>query len=67
MKACIAAVPMFVLLTVTGAASAQDTQPTNAETQPAAAEVRKDTLLIERVREENKSVMPSRGQTMARR
>ena len=71
MKARIAAVPMFVLLALTGAASAQDTrtaapdaQPT-AETQPAAPEVRKDTLLIERVQEENRSAMPARGQTMA--
>ena len=71
MKARIAAVPMFVLLALTGAASAQDTrtaapdaQPT-AETPPAAPEVRKDTLLIERVQEENRSAMPARGQTMA--
>ena len=72
MKARIAAVPMFILLTVTGAALAQDTQPaapeaqpTSNEIQPAATEVRKDTLLIERVQEENRAAMPARGQTMA--
>jgi len=46
MKARIAAVPLFVLLALTGAASAE-------------------TLLIERVQEENKAAMPARGQTMA--
>jgi hypothetical protein len=64
MKVRIAIAPMFALLVLSGAASAQDTQPA-AETQPAATEVRKDTLLIERVQEENKSAMPTRGQTMA--
>jgi len=61
MKARIAAVPLFALLALTGAASAQETQPA----APEATEVRKDTLLIERVQEENKSAMPARGQTMA--
>lgn len=72
MKARIAIVPMFALLVLSGAASAQDTpsatqdaQPAATETQTAATEVRKDTLLIERVQEENKSAMPTRGQTMA--
>jgi hypothetical protein len=72
MKARIAIVPMFAVLVLSGAASAQDVpsatpeaQPTATETQPAATEVRKDTLLIERVQEENKSAMPTRGQTMA--
>jgi hypothetical protein len=46
MNARIAAIPMFVLLAVAGAASAE-------------------TLLIERVQEENKAAMPARGQTMA--
>jgi hypothetical protein len=63
MKVRIAIAPMFALLVLSGAASAQDTQP--AETQPGATEVRKDTLLIERVQEENKAAMPTRGQTMA--
>ena len=45
MKA-IHAVPMFVLLALSGFASAE-------------------TLLIERVQEENKAAMPVRGQTMA--
>jgi hypothetical protein len=45
MKA-IHAVPMFVLLALSGVASAE-------------------TLLIERVQEENKAAMPVRGQTMA--
>lgn len=72
MKASIAIVPMFTLLVLSGAALAQDTpsatpeaQPADSETQTAATEVRKDTLLIERVQEENKSAMPTRGQTMA--
>ena len=64
MKVRIAIAPMFALLVLSGAASAQDTQPA-AETQPGATEVRKDTLLIERVQEENKAAMPTRGQTMA--
>jgi hypothetical protein len=46
MKARIAAIPMFVLLAFSGAATAE-------------------TLLIERVQEENKAEMPTRGQTMA--
>ena len=73
MKARIAAIPMFALLALTGAASAQteETQPAateaqpTAETQPAPTEIRSDTLLIERVKEENKAAMPARGQTMA--
>ena len=64
MKVRIAIAPMFALLVLSGAASAQDTQPA-AEIQPGATEVRKDTLLIERVQEENKAAMPTRGQTMA--
>ncbi|QNP40639.1 hypothetical protein [Lysobacter solisilvae (ex Woo and Kim 2020)] len=59
MKARIAAIPMFALLAVTGAVSAQsDAQPTTTETQTS-------TLLIERVQEENKAALPARGQTMA--
>ena len=46
MKARIAAIPMFALLALAGAASAE-------------------TLLIDRVQEENKAAMPTRGQTMA--
>ncbi|HEY0660769.1 MAG TPA: hypothetical protein VGD21_05565 [Lysobacter sp.] len=46
MKARIAAVPLFALLALAGAASAE-------------------TLLIERVQEENRAAMPTRGQTMA--
>jgi hypothetical protein len=71
MKVRIAIAPMFALLVLSGAASAQDTQSATpeaqpaAEIQPAASEVRKDTLLIERVQEENKAAMPTRGQTMA--
>jgi hypothetical protein len=71
MKTRIAIVPMFALLVLSGAALAQDTpsatpeaQPAAIEAQAAATEVRKDTLLIERVQEENKSAMPTRGQTM---
>jgi len=74
MKARIAAIPMFALLALTGAASAQtETQPATTETtaettteaQPAATETETSTLLIERVQEENKTAMPTRGQTMA--
>jgi hypothetical protein len=59
MKARIAAIPMFALLAVTGAVSAQsDAQSSTTETQTS-------TLLIERVQEENKAALPTRGQTMA--
>ena len=40
------AIPMFALLVLAGAASAE-------------------TLLVDRVKEENKTAMPARGQTMA--
>lgn len=40
------AIPMFALLALAGAASAE-------------------TLLVDRVKEENKTAMPARGQTMA--
>ena len=46
MKLRIAAIPLFALLAVAGAASAE-------------------TLLIERVQEENKVALPARGQSMA--
>lgn len=46
MKARIAAVPLFALLSLAGTASAE-------------------TLLIERVQEENRAAMPARGQSMA--
>ena len=59
MKASIAAIPMFALLALTGAASAQ----TETESGPTESETK--TLLIERVQEENKAAMPTRGQTMA--
>lgn len=65
MKARIAVIPMFALLALTGAAAAQTETQAPAETAPAAEEVRKDTLLIQRVNEENKAAMPARGQTMA--
>ena len=73
MKARIAAIPMFALLALTGAASAQtettpattEAQPATTEVQPATTETETRTLLIERVQEENKAAMPTRGQTMA--
>lgn len=65
MKARIAAIPMFALLALSGAASAQETQPMTTEPPPATTEVRTSTLLIERVQEENKASMPVRGETMA--
>ena len=72
MKAHIAAIPMFVLLALTGTASAQTEaetapateQPAVAET-PETTEIQTNTLLIERVQEENKAAMPARGETMA--
>jgi hypothetical protein len=65
MKARIAAIPMFALLALTGAASAQtEPQSTASETQPAPTVTETSTLLIERVQEENKAAMPTRGQTM---
>lgn len=66
MKARIAVIPMFALLVLAGAASAQtETQPATIEAQPAAVEAETSTLLIERVQEENKAALPVRGQTMA--
>jgi hypothetical protein len=81
MKACIAAIPMFALLALTGTVSAQtETQPaatemepatiemqpaTTTELQPATTETQTSTLLIERVQEEGKAALPMRGQTMA--
>lgn len=73
MKARIAAIPMFALLALTGAASAQtetqpaatEAQPATTEMEPATTETQTSTLLIERVQEENKTAMPTRGQTMA--
>ncbi|GAB3356422.1 hypothetical protein [Lysobacter tyrosinilyticus] len=73
MKARIAAIPMFALLALTGAAWAQtettpaasEAQPATTEAQPAPTETETRTLLIERVQEENKAAMPVRGQTMA--
>lgn len=66
MKARIAVIPMFAILVLAGAASAQTgTQPATTEAQPAAIEAETSTLLIERVQEENKAALPVRGQTMA--
>lgn len=66
MKARIAAIPMFALMALTGAASAQtEPQSTTSETEPAPTVSETSTLLIERVQEENKAAMPVRGQTMA--
>ena len=64
MKARIAAIPMFALLALAGAASAQtETEAPQADTT--SADATSSTLLIERVQEENKAAMPVRGQTMA--
>ena len=70
MKARIAAIPMFALLALAGAASAQtETEAPEAVTTSAETTTSTDTtsstLLIERVQEENKAAMPVRGQTMA--
>lgn len=63
MNVRIAAIPMFTLLVLAGAASAQ-TEPT--QTEPTQSETTTtSTLLIERVQAENKAAMPVRGQTMA--
>ncbi|MDR7098562.1 hypothetical protein J2X04_000909 [Lysobacter niabensis] len=65
MKARIAAVPMFALLALAGAASAQtETEAPQVDTTTS-ADTTTSTLLIERVQEENKAAMPVRGQTMA--
>ncbi|WP_457097744.1 hypothetical protein [Lysobacter sp. P5_B9] len=71
MKARIAAVPMFALLAIAGAASAQtETEAPQVDTTTSAetttsTDTTGSTLLIERVQEENKAAMPVRGQTMA--
>ncbi|HJW46269.1 MAG TPA: hypothetical protein VJ484_07235 [Lysobacter sp.] len=65
MKARIAAIPMFALLALTSAASAQtEPQSTTSEAQPTPTVTETSTLLIERVQEESKGAMPVRGQTM---
>ena len=76
MKARIAAVPMFALLAIAGAASAQteteapQTDTTSVETTTSvdtttSTDTTSSTLLIERVQQEDKAAMPVRGQTMA--
>jgi len=53
-------------LAFAGMAFAQDSAPQAQDAQPAqeARVVEGDTLLIERVQQENKSAMPARGMTM---
>ncbi|WP_425493687.1 hypothetical protein [Noviluteimonas lactosilytica] len=53
-------------LAFSGMAFAQDSAPQAQDAQPAqeARVVEGDTLLIERVQQENKSAMPARGMTM---
>ena len=53
-------------LAFAGMAFAQDSAPQAQDVQPAqeARVVEGDTLLIERVQQENKSAMPARGMTM---
>ena len=53
------AVPMSFVLAFAGAAFAQDTAP------QATVVTEGDTLLIERVQEENSAALPARGMTMA--
>lgn len=52
-------IPLFVLLTLSGAAVAQE------ETQTTGTQAQTQTLLIQRVAHEDKNAWPTRGQTMA--
>ena len=62
----IVAVSLFTLLGLAGTAIAQDAPVAEASEQATpATEVTSNTLLIERVSEENKSSMPARGMSMA--
>jgi hypothetical protein len=54
-------VPMLFALAFAGSAFAQDATP-QAETQPVVTTG--DTLLVERVQQENTAAMPARGMTM---
>lgn len=64
MNTRIVAASLFTLLGLAGAAVAQDTAVAVASDQ-ATTVTTGDTLLIERVSEENKAAMPARGMTMA--
>ena len=61
----IAAASLFTLLGLAGAAAAQDASAPAPEAPEQATTTTGDTLLIERVSEENKAAMPARGMTMA--
>ena len=76
MNTRIVAASLFTLLGLAGTAAAQDASVAEASDQATAAaetsaqvttttETTGDTLLIERVSEENKASMPARGMTMA--
>lgn len=62
----IVAASLFTLLGLAGTAVAQEAvvAPTSDQVPPA-TEVTSNTLLIERVSEENKASMPARGMSMA--
>ncbi|TWI11599.1 hypothetical protein [Aerolutibacter ruishenii] len=64
MKTRILAASLLTLLGLAGAAVAQDTAVIDASGQ-ASTVTTGDTLLIERVQDENKAAMPARGMTMA--
>lgn len=62
----IVAASLFTLLGLAGTAVAQEAVVAPASDQvPPATEVTSNTLLIERVSEENKASMPARGMSMA--
>ena len=61
----IAAASLFTLLGLAGAAAAHDASAPVPEAPEQATTTTGDTLLIERVSEENKAAMPARGMTMA--
>ncbi|KGM56354.1 hypothetical protein N800_09195 [Lysobacter daejeonensis GH1-9] len=66
MNTRIAAASLFTLLGLAGTAVAQDAPAAEASDQAMpVTEVTSNTLLIERVSEENKASMPARGMSMA--
>lgn len=76
MNTRIVAASLFTLLVLAGTAAAQDASVAEASDQATSSaetgaqvttttEITGDTLLIERISEENKASMPARGMTMA--
>lgn len=65
MNTRIAAASLLALLGLAGTAAAQDATAPETGAQATTPVTTGDTLLIERVREENQAAMPARGMTMA--